>query len=94
MCYVANTGAGWANGVQQPVVTFEPLDNSSVKHTVLSAAQTLSDSWTSATGPAFLAANLKIVDLITPPVGEPMQAAKTIFIWLLCGEKFWQLQGS
>lgn len=62
-----------------------------MKHTVLSASQTLSDSWTGATGPAFLAANLKIPDLITPPDGEPMQAAKTIFIWLLCGEKFWQL---
>lgn len=33
----------------------------------LSAAQTLSDYWTSTTGAKFLAANLRQVDLITPP---------------------------
>lgn len=44
-------------------------------------------------GPEFLAANFSLVDLITPPSKELVQAAKTIFVWLLWGEELWQLQG-
>lgn len=84
MCCVAwNDAAGWVHLSANGPLPFEAH--------CLSASQTLSDYWTS-TGPKFLAANL--VDRITPPVVDPVQAAKTIFVWFPCGEKCWQLQAS
>lgn len=40
---------------------------------------------------ACLAANLRRRDLITPPPQHPVQAAKAVIVWVLCGVKYWQV---
>lgn len=75
--------------------TLQLIDHNPLKHCVflLLRPDLITGLVQQELGPC-LAAKLRRVDLITPLLQDPVQAAKTIFVWVLCGVKCWQVPQS